>query len=310
MNKRVLTTFLLIAGLLLTNILWGQDPVGAIEGVITDGTMSPVADAKVTAMNLNTGFSKTVLTEKSGLFRIPLLPVGQYSVTAEAPKFGTLVEKPVVVNVTETVRLELQLQLATIQSIVNVTGERAQVDSSTNTVGAVVTGREIVDLPLNVRNFTQLGLLQTGAAPLTSGLKLAGGALRQGETYAVNGARPEQNMYVVDGAQNINRMDGGWALQVPVDAIAEFRILTQTAPPEYGGTGGATTTVVTKSGTNDYHGSLYEFIRNDDLDTRNFFRRRLNRSSKTSSAARLAAPSSATSFSCSATMRGCATDKV
>ncbi len=269
--KCVLTTFLLIACLGLSSFLLAQDPVGAIEGVITDTSSSPVADAKVTATHLSTGFTKAVLTEKDGLFRVPLLPVGQYSITAEAPKFGILVEKPVVVNVSQTVRLELQLELATVKSVVNVTADSAQVDSSTNTIGAVVTGREIVDLPLNVRNFTQLGLLQTGAAPLTSGLKLAGGALRQGETYAVNGARPEQNMYMVDGAQNINRMDGGWALQVPVDAIAEFRILTQTAPPEYGGTGGATTTVVTKSGTNAYHGSLYEFIRNDALDTRNFF---------------------------------------
>ena len=128
-----------------------------------------------------------------------------------------------------------------------------------------------MDLPLNGRNFTQLGLLQAGAAPLTSGLQAAGGPMRQGQTYAVNGARPEQNMYMIDGAQNVNRMDGGYALKIPVDAIAEFRILTQTAPPEYGGTGGATTSVVTRSGSNGFHGTLYEFIRNDKLDTRNYF---------------------------------------
>jgi hypothetical protein len=121
----------------------------------------------------------------------------------------------------------------------------------------VVTGREILELPLNGRNFTQLGLLQAGAAPLPSGLITAGGPMRQGQTYAVNGTRPEQNMYLIDGAQNVNRMDGGYALKIPVDAIAEFRILTQTAPPEYGGTGGATTAVVTRSGGNDFHGTLY-----------------------------------------------------
>ena len=88
-------------------------------------------------------------------------------------------------------------------------------------------------MPLNGRNFTQLGLLQTGVAPLTAGVATAGGSLRQGQAYAVNGMRPEQNMYLVDGAQNINRMDGGYALKLPVDAIAEFRILTQSAPPEY-----------------------------------------------------------------------------
>ena len=106
---------------------------------------------------------------------------------------------------------------------------------------------------------------------MTSGLIQAGGPLRQGETYAVNGTRPEQNTYTIDGGQNVNRMDSGFALKIPVDAIAEFRILTQTSPAEYGGTGGATTTVVTRSGSNAVHGSLYEFIRNDRLDTRNFF---------------------------------------
>jgi TonB dependent receptor len=158
-----------------------------------------------------------------------------------------------------------------VKSTVTVTAEAPLADTSTNTLGAVVTGREILELPLNGRNFTQLGLLQNGVAPLTGGLIQAGGPLREGETYAVNGARPEQNMYMVDGAENVNRMDGGYALKIPVDAIAEFRILTQTAPPEYGGTAGATTTVVTRSGANDLHGTLYEFIRNDKMDTRNFF---------------------------------------
>ena len=87
------------------------------------------------------------------------------------------------------------------------------VDTSSNALGAVVSGREILDLPLNGRNFTQLGLLQTGVAPLTAGVATAGGSLRQGQAYAVNGMRPEQNVYLVDGAQNINRMDGGYALQ-------------------------------------------------------------------------------------------------
>ena len=99
----------------------------------------------------------------------------------------------------------------------------------------------------------------------------AGGSLRAGQAYAVNGQRPESNNYLLDGAANLNRVDGGYALKTPVDAIQEFRILTGTAPAEYGGTGGATTTVITRSGGNAFHGSLYEFFRNDRLDARNFF---------------------------------------
>jgi hypothetical protein len=269
MNKSYAALSVLVC--LMAVRLPAQDPVGAIEGLVSDASASAIAEAHVTAKNLDTGFTIETVTGSTGLFRIPLLPIGRYSVTVEAPKFTTLVRQPIDVNITETVRVELQLGLATVKTVTTVMAEAPLVDSSTNTLGAVVTGREILDLPLNGRNFTQLGLLQTGAAPLTSGLVEAGGPLREGETYAVNGARPEQNSYTIDGAQNVNRMDSGYALKIPVDAIAEFRILTQTAPPEYGGTAGATTAVVTRSGANELHAVLYEFIRNDKMDTRNFF---------------------------------------
>jgi len=173
--------------------------------------------------------------------------------------------------VNQAVRVDVGLAVGNVAESVTVAGRVQMVDTSTNALGRVVTGREILDLPLNGRNFTQLGLLQTGVAPLTAGVATAGGSLRQGQAYAVNGMRPEQNVYLVDGAQNINRMDGGYALKLPVDAIAEFRILTQSAPPEFGGTGGATTSVVTRSGTNQLHGNLYEFVRNDAFDAPNYF---------------------------------------
>ncbi|MBV8894962.1 MAG: TonB-dependent receptor [Acidobacteriaceae bacterium] len=251
-------------------ILRAQDPVGAIEGRVSDTSSAPVT-AHVLVQNLDTGLQRETNAAQDGFFRVPLLPIGHYRVSVAAPHLATFVQEPVTVDIGESVRLSCTLAVAAITSNVNVTGDAPPVDSSTNVLGAVVTGREILDLPLNGRNFTQLGLLQAGAAPLTSGLIEAGGPLRQGETYAVNGDRPEENMYTVDGAQNMNRMDSGYALKIPVDAIAEFRILTQTAPPEYGGTGGATTAVVTRSGSNELHGSLYEFLRNDRLDTRNFF---------------------------------------
>ena len=171
----------------------------------------------------------------------------------------------------QTVRVNAQLEVRSVTETVTVAGGAQLVETAGNALGRVVTGRELVDLPLNGRNFTQLGLLQTGVAPLTAGVVTAGGSLRQGQAYAVNGMRPEQNMYLVDGAQNMNRMDGGYALKLPVEAIAEFRILTQSAPPEYGGTGGATTSVVTRSGGNQFHANLYEFLRNDAFDARNFF---------------------------------------
>jgi hypothetical protein len=147
-----------------------------------------------------------VLTPPSGLFRLPLLPTGQYSLTVEAAKFAKYVQQPIQVNVSQTVRVDVQLELASVQETVNVTADASLLDSSTNTLGKVVSGREVLDLPLNGRNFTQLGLLQTGVAPLTAGVLTGGGTLRQGQAYTVNGMRPESNLYLLDGAQNINRI--------------------------------------------------------------------------------------------------------
>jgi hypothetical protein len=257
--------------LLVTSVAGAQDTTGTIEGGVTDKTSSAVAGAHVVARNLETGFTRETTAAGDGFYRLLLLPVGEYSVTVTAAEFATLVRSPIHVNVSQTVRVNAQLEVRSIAETVTVSGDAPLVDTATNALGRTITGRELVDLPLNGRNFTQLGLLQTGVAPLTAGVSTAGGSLRQGQAYAVNGMRPEQNMYLVDGAQNMNRMDGGYALKLPVEAIAEFRILTQSAPPEYGGTGGATTSVVTRSGNNQLHGNLYEFLRNDMFDARNFF---------------------------------------
>jgi hypothetical protein len=250
---------------------FAQDPTGSIEGTITDPMTRVVRGARIAARNLDTGLTKETGSDNNGFYRLLLLPVGRYRVTVSAPTLATSFREPVQVNVSQGARLDVQLVLSTVTEQVTVEGGAQLVDTSSNALGAVVTGRELVDLPLNGRNFTQLGLLQTGVAPLTAGVVTAGGSLRQGQAYAVNGMRPEQNMYLVDGAQNLNRVDGGFALKLPVEAIAEFRILTQTAPPEYGGTAGATTSVVTRSGGNQVSGSLYEFLRNDALDARNYF---------------------------------------
>jgi hypothetical protein len=263
----------LLAMLLLPYSVAAQDPTGAIEGTVIDATMSVVPGARVTARQADTHFTREAVAGPDGFFRLSLLPVGEYSVAVEAPKFSTAVQEHVPVTVSQTVRLSVQLELSSVTDVVTVSGGVQLVDTSTNALGRVITGRELVDLPLNGRNFTQLGLLQTGVAPLTAGVATAGGSLRQGQAYAVNGMRPEQNIYLVDGAQNMNRMDGGFAVRIPVDAIAEFRLLTQSAPPEYGGTGGATTSVVTRSGSNRFNGSVYDFVRNDVFDARNFFSR-------------------------------------
>ena len=124
-----------------------QDPTGAIEGVVTDKTAGVVAGAHVVARNLDTGFTREAHASADGLFRLPLLPVGQYSMTVEATDFGKLVQQPIQVNVSQTVRLDPQLEVASRRETVTVTSQAPLVDASTNTLGKVVSGREIVDLP-------------------------------------------------------------------------------------------------------------------------------------------------------------------
>lgn len=262
--KSVLCVFVLCAA------VWAQDAGAVLEGQVTDASGAVVSGAVVKATEKATGIARSQATTTAGTYHLAL-PVGEYELRISAPNLSEFVRAGVALNVSRTVRVDVQLQVAGSTEVVNVTGSATQVDLGSNTIGNVVSGRELVDLPLNGRNFTQLGLLQPGVAPMTAGLAEAGGSLRAGQAYAVNGQRPESNNYLLDGVTNVNRVDGGFALKTPVDAIQEFRILTQTAPPEYGGTGGATTTVVTRSGGNEFHGTVYEFLRNDKVDARNFF---------------------------------------
>ena len=165
----------------------------------------------------------------------------------------------------------MQLVPATDQQTVEVSAEAAGLQTNEIAQGAVVSETEIANLPLNGRNFSQLGILQPGVRPTSAGLTVQNNFRRVGQNYEVNGMRPESNTFLVDGMRDINRMDGGYAYRPPADTMAEFRILTTTAPAEFGGTSGGITTIVTRSGTNQFHGTLYEFLRNDALDANNYF---------------------------------------
>jgi hypothetical protein len=264
--RRIVSLALFVCGL-----GYAQDPTATIEGQATDASGGVIAGARVTVISLETGVPHNQVTNGTGSFSLSFLPVGRYELRVTAPNFASWTRSPIVLDINQRARFAVTLQVAAAPQAVTVTTEAPMVETSSSAIGNVVTGRELVDLPLNGRNFAQLGLLQPGVAPLTAGLAEAGGSLRSGQAYAVNGQRPESNQYLLDGTTNVNRVDGGFVLRTPIDAIQEFRILTESAPPEYGGTSGAITTVITRSGTNNLHGDLYEFLRNDKLDTRNFF---------------------------------------
>ena len=248
-----------------------QDAVGNLEGLVSDKSGAPIVGASITLKNLETNSVRSQVSNMEGRYRFVSLNLGRYSLTADAATFAHFSQSPIEIAVSQTVQLDIGLVLGTVTESITVQGTAPAIDTSTNTLGKVVSSREVLELPLNGRNFAQLGLLQAGVAPLTAGLSTEGGSLRSGQSYAVNGQRPESNNFLLDGVQNVNRMDGGFALKIPIDAIAEFRILTNTAPPEYGANTGSTTSVVTRAGGNQFHGSVFEFFRNDALDTRNYF---------------------------------------
>src|SRR5450432_3416919 len=250
---------------------WAQQITGSIRGTVADPTGAAVQGATVSAQQAETGLTRTVVTDHSGAYDVLELPVGHYRLQVEAKGFQTYIQQGITLDVNEKASVPVRLAVGSETQRVEVLADAQIIQGTVTNLGTTVSEREILDLPLNGRDFTQLGLLQTGVVPLTPGLKEAGGSLRDGQAYAVNGQRPESNNFLIDGANNFNGVDGGFVLKPPVDAVVEFRILTHNANAEFGQSLGSTTNIITRSGTNQIHGAVWEFFRNDVFDATNYF---------------------------------------
>ncbi|MGC2499713.1 MAG: TonB-dependent receptor, partial [Acidobacteriaceae bacterium] len=251
--------------------LSAQQTTGNIRGTVTDPSGAVVVGAAVTARQAETGLSRETTTDRSGSYVLLELPIGHYHLQVEVKGFREYLQDGITLNVDETASVSPRLALGSEKQQVLVRADAELIEPTVTSMGKVVEQRELEDLPLNGRNFSQLGLLQPGVVPLTPGIAEAGGSLRNGQAYAVNGQRPESNNFLIDGANNFNGVDGGFVLKPPVDAIAEFRIITLNANAEFGNALGSTTNIITRSGTNHLHGALWEFLRNDALDANNYF---------------------------------------
>ncbi len=248
-----------------------QQITGSIRGTVVDPSGAVVSGATVSARQTETGLARTAVTDRAGAYVVFELPVGHYEVQVEARGFQKYIQQGITLDVNETANVPIRLAVGAETEQVQVHADAQLIESGVTSLGKTVSEREVLDLPLNGRNFTQLGLLQPGVVPLTPGLAEAGGSLREGQSYAVNGQRPESNNFLIDGANNFNGVDGGFVLKPPVDAITEFRILTHNASAEFGQSLGSTTNIITRSGTNRFHGALWEFLRNDVFDATNYF---------------------------------------
>jgi hypothetical protein len=270
-KRTVLCLGLLSSLMLLAPAALGQSATASLRGVVTDATHAVVPGAEVVITSTDTAQQHAQRSDSNGEFSFQELFVGDYLLEVQAPGFATSVNSHLHLDVGNQVQITVQLVTAATQQTIEVTAVETRLQTNEIAQGAVVSEHEIENLPLNGRNFAQLGILQPGVRPVSSSLVVQGGFRRAGQNFEVNGQRPESNNFLVDGMRAINRMDGGYAFRPPADSIVEFRILTATAPAEFGGTNGGITTIVTRSGTNTFHGTLYEFFRNDNLDANNYF---------------------------------------
>jgi len=251
--------------------LSAQQITGNIRGTVIDPSGASVAAATVTAKQIETGLTRAVSTDRQGAYVLVELPIGHYQLDVHAQGFEKYQQQGISLDVNETATISIHLKVGSDTQQIQVVADSELVQSTVSSLGQTVMEHEILDLPLDGRNFSQLGLLQPGVVPLTPGLAQAGGPAREGQAYAVDGQRPESNNFLIDGADNINAVDAGFVLKPPIDAIAEFKILTHNANAEFGRSTGSTTNIVTRGGSNAFHGAAWEFLRNDAMDASDHF---------------------------------------
>ncbi len=278
--KCVVLCLIGLAAFLLSMPMMQAQSTGTIIGVVKDSSGAVVAGAKVTAREPDTGVTRTVTTGNDGAFRFDAMSVGTYSVTVEASGFQTSVQNGLTVAVAQEVAANFSLQIGQATQTVSVSTQAAQVDTATSSLSSLVTPTTISNLPLNGRNYISLTLLQPGVTATTvsasttataSNLK-EGGA---GQSFSSNGAPTQANNYMIDGAIMNNGADTTGSSSIGttlgVDGIQEYRVLTNSFNAEYGQKMGSQMIIVSKGGTNQFHGDVFEFLRNSSLDARNEF---------------------------------------
>ena len=272
----LLVMLLSVAGL-MPRVVMAQQATANVNGVVKDPNGAVIANTQVELTNVNTGVVRKTSTNTDGIYNFPSVVPGAYSMQASAPGFSSVSQPPVTLEVGQTATFDFQLKVGAATSTVTVSAIAPTLETSTSELGTVVSPKEMNDLPLNGRNFTQLLLLVPGTVNLNTDQNSGGGSGWNGASIgqfsfpAVNGARNRSNMYILDGANDLNTLSGTYNYAPIVDAILEFKSQGHNDLAEYGGAAGAAVSIVTKSGTNQYHGDLWEFLRNEVMDSRGYF---------------------------------------
>jgi hypothetical protein len=263
---------MLVAMALMAATAQAQKTTGTILGTVTDAQGGAVSGASVVAKNAATNLERSATTDSSGYYRLELLPAGTYTVTLEKTGFKRQVLTGIVLQIDQDARIDATMQLGEVSQQIEVSSAPPLADTTTATIGDVIENKRIVTLPLNGRNFQQLALLTAGTASGQQGgtqdfFGTAAGSIG----FVVNGGRDDQNNFLVDGINVIDHYFNSLTITPSIDAIEEFKVLQNSYSAEAGMFGSGQVNISTKSGTNDIHGSVFEFLRNDHLDAKNFF---------------------------------------
>jgi len=254
--------------LVLIPQVWGQVSTGSLSGYILDPSERVIPGAAVTLQRAGHSFQRSSQTDIAGFYLFEELAPGDYQLSVTASGFADLRTEGVRIEVDHRARLDVRVKVAGKGEKIVVQARTVDINTESSDIGSVLDQSRIESLPLNERDFLQLALLTPGVAPPVEGSELS---TRGTFAMHANGGREEANNYLLDGADNSDSDNGGYVLQPSVDSIQEFKIATNSYSAEYGKASAGQVNVITRSGSNQFHGSLYDYLRNRDLDARNFF---------------------------------------
>ncbi len=275
-NKNSFLAILFVLTLVVSPAVYGQ-ATGSFLGNILDKSGSGVPGAKVTVTSLGTGLTRTENSDDAGHYIIPLLPVGDYNLRVDASGFQSAESKDLNLQGNQAREVDFTLAPASVTTTVTVEGDAVAIETANSSLGQVITSQQVSQLPLNGRDFVQLATLTAGATAETNPNSFftqgsdSEVAARGSFSLSVGGSRPNSTDWLLDGVDNNELTAGGIGVFSSIDDIQEFKVLTYTYSAEFGTRAGPTVLVTTKSGTNDFHGSLFEFVRNTDLDAKGDF---------------------------------------